>query len=92
MKSLNNLKRFFVEFCVWKDEFTSGKMIVDNKIWLFSKIILIIILLRSLVINLKKNSIPIPVSLTNSMFGYENKHYSIHLFFWYHWWLLYDEY
>ena len=57
-----------------KDEYTSGKMIVDdaNKIWLFSKNYISYFSSSKLSNQLKKNSIPIPVSLTNSMLGYEN--------------------
>ncbi|MEZ7504420.1 triple tyrosine motif-containing protein [Flavobacterium sp. Arc2] len=56
------------------DEYTSGKMIVDNtnKIWLFSKNYISYFSSSKLSNQLKKNSIPIPVSLTNSMLGYEN--------------------
>lgn len=57
-----------------KDEYTSGKMIVDdsNKIWLFSKNYINYYSANKFSDQLKKNSIPIPVSLTNSMLGYEN--------------------
>ncbi|WP_366184083.1 triple tyrosine motif-containing protein [Flavobacterium ovatum] len=57
-----------------KDEYTSGKMIVDrsNKIWLFSKNYINYYTENKLSNQLKQNSIPIPVSLTNSMLGYEN--------------------
>ncbi|MFA9190091.1 triple tyrosine motif-containing protein [Flavobacterium sp. FZUC8N2.13] len=57
-----------------KDEYTSGKMIVDNsnKIWLFSKNYISYFTENKLISNLKQNSIPIPASLTNSMLGYEN--------------------
>ena len=56
------------------DEYTSGKMIVDdsNKIWLFSKNHINYYTASKFSSQLKKNSIPIPVSLTNSMLGYEN--------------------
>jgi ligand-binding sensor domain-containing protein/DNA-binding CsgD family transcriptional regulator len=56
------------------DEYTSGKMIVDqsNKIWLFSKNYISYFSSSKLSNQLNKNSIPIPVSLTNSMLGYEN--------------------
>lgn len=56
------------------DEYTSGKMIVDqsNKIWLFSKNYISYFSSSKLSSQLIKNSIPIPVSLTNSMLGYEN--------------------
>ncbi|AWG23718.1 LuxR family transcriptional regulator [Flavobacterium faecale] len=57
-----------------KDEYTSGKMIVDdsNRIWLFSKNYISYFAPNKLGNQLKQNSIPIPVSLTNSMLGYEN--------------------
>ena len=57
-----------------KDEYTSGKMIVDdsNKIWLFSKNYIHYFSLSKLSSQLKQNVIPIPSSLTNSMSGYEN--------------------
>lgn len=57
-----------------KDEYTSGKLIVDNsnKIWLFSKNYIYYFSLSKLNYALKQNAIPIPASLTNSMLGYEN--------------------
>lgn len=57
-----------------KDRYTSGKMIVDDskKIWLFSKNYITYYAATKFSDQLKKNSIPIPVSLTNSMLGYEN--------------------
>jgi AraC family chitin signaling transcriptional activator len=57
-----------------KDEYTSGKMIVDNsnKIWLFTKNYIHYFTLSKLSSDLKLNTIPIPSSLTNSMLGYEN--------------------
>jgi ligand-binding sensor domain-containing protein/DNA-binding CsgD family transcriptional regulator len=57
-----------------KDEYTSGKLIVDtsNKIWLFSKNYIHYFSLSKLNYDLKQNTIPIPASLTNSMLGYEN--------------------
>ena len=57
-----------------KNEYTSGKMIVDNsnKIWLFSKNYIHYFMLNKLNYELKQNTIPIPSSLTNSMLGYEN--------------------
>ena len=56
------------------DEYTSGKLIVDNsnKIWLFSKNYLHYFTQSKLSSQLKTNAIPIPSSLTNSMLGYEN--------------------
>jgi AraC family chitin signaling transcriptional activator len=57
-----------------KDEYTSGKLIVDNsnKFWLFSKNYIHYFSLSKLSNQLKKNVIPIPASLTNSMLGFEN--------------------
>ncbi|MBP2284567.1 ligand-binding sensor domain-containing protein/DNA-binding CsgD family transcriptional regulator [Flavobacterium sp. CG_23.5] len=57
-----------------KDEYTSGKLIVDNsnKIWLFSKNYIYYFSLSKLSNQLKQNVIPIPASLTNSMLGFEN--------------------
>jgi AraC family transcriptional regulator, chitin signaling transcriptional activator len=57
-----------------KDEYTSGKIIIDesNKIWLFSKNYIHYFTLSKLSSQLKKNSIPIPASLTNSLLGFEN--------------------
>jgi len=56
------------------DEYTSGKMIVDNsnKIWLFSKNRIHYFSLSKLSNQLKQNAIPIPSSLTNAMPGFEN--------------------
>jgi AraC family transcriptional regulator, chitin signaling transcriptional activator len=57
-----------------KDEYTSGKLIVDksNKLWIFSKNYIHYFSLSKLGNVLKQNTIPIPSSLTNSMLGYEN--------------------
>lgn len=57
-----------------KDEYTSGKLIVDNsnKIWLFSKNYIHYFSLSKINNQLKQNVISIPSSLTNSMLGYEN--------------------
>ncbi len=57
-----------------KDEYTSGKMIVDksNKIWLFSKNYIHYFSMSKIGNELKQNAIPIPAALTNSMLGYEN--------------------
>jgi len=56
------------------DEYTSGKLIVDNsnKLWLFSNSYIHYFSLSKLSSELKQNAIPIPASLTNSMLGYEN--------------------
>ncbi|NRT15678.1 ligand-binding sensor domain-containing protein/DNA-binding CsgD family transcriptional regulator [Flavobacterium sp. 28A] len=76
---LNNKTKQFVKDTLLSsvfenDDYTSGKMIVDetNKIWLFSKNYISYFSSSKLSSQLKKNSIPIPVSLTNSMLGYEN--------------------
>ena len=57
-----------------KDEYTSGRLIVDksNRIWLFSKNYIHYFSLSKLSSELKQNAIPIPSALTNSMLGYEN--------------------
>jgi len=57
-----------------KDEYTSGKMIVDgsNKIWLFSRNHIHYFSLSKLSNQFKETIIPIPSSLTNAMLGYEN--------------------
>lgn len=57
-----------------KDEYTSGKLIVDNsnKLWLFSKNYIHYFSLSKLSNQFKKNAIPIPASLTNSLLGFEN--------------------
>jgi AraC family transcriptional regulator, chitin signaling transcriptional activator len=57
-----------------KDEYTSGKLIVDdsNKIWMFSKNYIHYFTLSKLSSQLKQNTIPIPASLTNSLLGFEN--------------------
>ncbi|MEP7092505.1 MAG: triple tyrosine motif-containing protein, partial [Flavobacterium sp.] len=57
-----------------KDEYTSGKLIVDNsnRIWLFSKNYIHYFSASKLSNQLKRNIIPIPSSLTNSMLGFEN--------------------
>jgi AraC family chitin signaling transcriptional activator len=56
------------------DEYTSGKLVLDNsnKLWLFSKSYINYFTLNKLSSDLKKNVISIPSSLTNSMLGYEN--------------------
>lgn len=57
-----------------KDEYTSGKLIADssNKLWVFSKNYIHYFTLSKIGDALKKNTIPIPMSLTGSMLGYEN--------------------
>ncbi len=57
-----------------KDEYTSGKMIVDNsaKIWFFSKNHIYYFSLSKLINELKENIVPISASLSNAMLGYEN--------------------
>lgn len=57
-----------------KDEYTSGKLIADNssKLWMFSKNYIHYFTVNKIGHELKKNTIPIPMSLTGSMLGYEN--------------------
>ncbi|HLA54644.1 MAG TPA: triple tyrosine motif-containing protein [Flavobacterium sp.] len=57
-----------------KDEYTSGKLIANssNKLWVFSKNYIHYFTLSKIGNTLKKNTIPIPMSLTGSMLGYEN--------------------
>jgi len=56
------------------EEYVTGKMIVDksNKLWFFTKNYIHYYSSGKLSSELKKNSLPIPSSLTNSMPGYEN--------------------
>ena len=56
------------------DEYVTGKMIVDksNKLWFFTKNYIHYYSSGKLSSELKKNSLPIPSSLTNSMPGYDN--------------------
>jgi len=56
------------------DEFTSGKMIVDqsNKIWFFSKHYIYYFYRNKFNYELKQNAIPIPSKFTNALTGYEN--------------------
>jgi AraC family transcriptional regulator, chitin signaling transcriptional activator len=76
---LNNITKQFVKdnslsSVFDNDEYTSGKLILDNsnKLWLFSKSHINYFTLNKLSSDLKKNVISIPSSLTNSMLGYEN--------------------
>lgn len=57
-----------------KDEYISGKLIVDNsdKMWVFSKNYINYFTASKLSNQLKIHSIPISSSLSNSMLGYEN--------------------
>lgn len=56
------------------DEYTSGKLIPDSsgKLWLFTKNYINYFSAGRLNADLKRNIIPIPSSITNSMLGYEN--------------------
>lgn len=56
------------------DEYTSGKMILDNsnKLWIFSKNRINYFTVNKINSNLKKNIISIPSTISNSMLGYEN--------------------
>ena len=68
------IKDKFLSTVFDKDEYTSGKLIIDksNKIWVFSKNYINYFSSSKLSKQLKKNVIPIPASLNNSMLGYEN--------------------
>jgi len=57
-----------------KDEYTSGKMIVDksNKLWVFTKNYIHYFTVSKLDNQLKQNNISIPSTLTNTISGYEN--------------------
>ena len=57
-----------------KDEYVTGKMVVDqsNNLWFFTKNYIHYFSSSKMTQDLKKNSLPIPSSLTNSMPGYEN--------------------
>lgn len=57
-----------------KEGYTSGKMIVDdaNRLWLFTKNYVHYFSLSKLGSYLKDNAFPMPISITNSMSGYEN--------------------
>jgi AraC family chitin signaling transcriptional activator len=57
-----------------KDEYISGKMMVDqsNRLWFFTKNYINYFSIEKLSSQLKHNIIPIPSNLTNSMLGYEN--------------------
>ena len=57
-----------------KDEYTSGKLIVDDsdRMWLFSKNYIHYFTSSKLSDQLKIHSLPISSSLSNSMLGYEN--------------------
>lgn len=56
------------------EEYVTGKMIVDasNNLWFFTKNYIHYYSKGKLSTDLKRNSLPIPASLTNSMPGYEN--------------------
>ncbi len=74
----NNSKKFqkdsILSLVFENDEYTSGKMIADksNKLWFFSKNYIHYYESGKLINNLRRNSIPIPAVLTNSMLGFEN--------------------
>jgi len=67
-------KDIFLSKILNKEEYTSGKLIVDdsNKLWLFTKNYINYFSPGKLSTELKQNIIPIPASLTNSMLGFEN--------------------
>ena len=57
-----------------KQEYKSGKLVVDksNKLWVFTKNYINYFSLGKLSEALKRNIIPIPSSMSNSLLGYEN--------------------
>ncbi len=57
-----------------KDEYVTGKMVVDksNDLWFFTKNYIYNFSSSKMSFDLKKTSLPISASLTNSMSGYEN--------------------
>jgi DNA-binding CsgD family transcriptional regulator/ligand-binding sensor domain-containing protein len=57
-----------------KEEYKSGKLVVDksNKLWIFTKNYINYFSLGKLSEALKRNIIPIPSSMSNSLLGYEN--------------------
>ena len=57
-----------------KQEYKSGKLVVDksNKLWIFTKNYINYFSLGKLSEALKRNIIPIPSSMSNSLLGYEN--------------------
>lgn len=76
---MNNQKKTFerdklLSAMFENEEYVTGKMIVDksNKLWFFTKNYIYYYSSGKLSSELKKNSLPIPSSLTNSMPGYEN--------------------
>jgi ligand-binding sensor domain-containing protein/DNA-binding CsgD family transcriptional regulator len=76
---MNNVTKAFekdnsLSLIFQNDEYVTGKMIVDksNKLWFFTKNYIHYYSSGKLSSELKKNSLPIPSSLTNSMPGYEN--------------------
>lgn len=74
----NTTKKFVIDKALsdifQNDEYVTGKMIVDksNKLWFFTKNYIHYYSSGKLSSELKKSSLPIPSSLTNSMPGYEN--------------------
>lgn len=73
-KNKSFVKDKFLSAIFDKNEYTSGKLILDrsNKIWVFTKNYINYISSSKLSKQLKKNVIPISTSLNNSMLGYEN--------------------
>lgn len=76
---LNNQSKQFVKekslsTIFENDEYVTGKMIVDksNKLWFFTKNYIHYFSSGKLSSELKKNSLPISSSMTNTMPGYEN--------------------
>lgn len=68
------LKEEMLSSIFTSDEYVTGKMVVDNsnKLWFFTKNYIHNFSSEKLSSDLKKNSLPIPYSLTKSMTGYEN--------------------
>lgn len=67
-------KSAFLSAIFENNEYVSGRMIVDRKntLWFFTKSYLHYFTASKITNELKKNSISIPASLTNSMPGFEN--------------------
>ncbi|CAM2886826.1 regulatory protein, luxR family [Flavobacterium succinicans] len=67
-------KDAFLSAIFKKEEYTSGRMIVDdaNRLWLFTKNYVHYLSLSKLDAQLKDNAFPMPLNITNSMVGYEN--------------------
>jgi AraC family chitin signaling transcriptional activator len=73
-KSSRFVKEPFLSEAFSEDVYTTGKMQVDHSenLWLFTKNYISFYSIGRLSSELKRNAIPIPSSITNSMSGYEN--------------------